>query len=129
MRKATLAALFVLAFLAVFGTALCAGQPVPAATPSGQAATLQTAQPALLLTAAADTGCGSALAGIPAQARGSAAGHAEPSGPLCSVEEANKPLKSRPFHGFCRCSCTFTPDCNTSADCGGSPCLAGITCC
>ncbi len=129
MRKATLAALFVLAFLAVLGTALCAGQPVPAATPSGQAATLPTAQPALLLAAAADPGCGSALAGIPAQARGGAAGHVEPSGPLCSLEQAGTPLKSRPFRGFCHCSCTFTPDCNTSADCGGSPCLAGITCC
>jgi len=129
MRKATLAALFVLAFLAVLGTALCAGQPVPAATPSGQAAALQTAQPALLGAAAADTGCGSALAGIPAQARGNAASHVEPSGPQCSLEQASTPLNSRPFHGFCKCSCTFTPDCNTSADCCGSPCLAGITCC
>jgi hypothetical protein len=33
------------------------------------------------------------------------------------------------FRGFCRCSCSFVRDCNTSADCGGSPCLAGITCC
>jgi len=33
------------------------------------------------------------------------------------------------FHGHCRCSCSRTPDCNTSADCGGAPCLGGITCC
>ena len=33
------------------------------------------------------------------------------------------------FHGFCRCSCTRIPDCNTSADCGGSACLKAITCC
>jgi len=33
------------------------------------------------------------------------------------------------FHGHCRCSCSFTPNCNTSADCGGAPCLGGITCC
>lgn len=33
------------------------------------------------------------------------------------------------FHGFCRCSCTHIPDCNTSADCGGSACLKAITCC
>jgi hypothetical protein len=129
MRTATLATLLVLAALALLGTALFAGQPGPAATPPGQAATLQPAQPALLLAAAAEPGCGSALAGIPAQARGSAAGNVEPSGPLCSLEQAGTPLKSRPFHGFCKCSCTFTPDCNTSADCGGSPCLAGITCC
>jgi hypothetical protein len=33
------------------------------------------------------------------------------------------------YHGFCRCSCTHIPDCNTSADCGGSACLKAITCC
>ena len=33
------------------------------------------------------------------------------------------------FRKYCRCSCSFTPNCNTSADCGGSPCLAGVTCC
>ncbi len=33
------------------------------------------------------------------------------------------------FHGFCHCSCTHIPDCNTSADCGGSACLKAITCC
>jgi len=33
------------------------------------------------------------------------------------------------FHGFCRCGCSFVRDCNTSADCGGSPCLGGPTCC
>ncbi len=33
------------------------------------------------------------------------------------------------FHGFCKCSCTHIPDCNTSADCGGSACIKAITCC
>jgi hypothetical protein len=33
------------------------------------------------------------------------------------------------FRGYCKCSCSFTPNCNTSADCGGSACLKGITCC
>ena len=33
------------------------------------------------------------------------------------------------FRGYCRCSCSFTPNCNTSADCGGSAGLKGVTCC
>jgi hypothetical protein len=33
------------------------------------------------------------------------------------------------LRGHCRCGCSFTPDCNTSADCGGSPCLGSVTCC
>jgi hypothetical protein len=33
------------------------------------------------------------------------------------------------YRGFCRCSCSFVRDCNTAADCGGSACLPGITCC
>ena len=39
---------------------------------------------------------------------------------------------ARPPHGFtgyCRCGCSFVKDCNTSADCGGSLCLKGPTCC
>ena len=35
----------------------------------------------------------------------------------------------RPKRGYCRCSCSFTPDCATNADCGGSLCLKGPTCC
>jgi len=34
-----------------------------------------------------------------------------------------------PRRGYCRCSCSFTPDCSTNADCGGSLCLKGPTCC
>ncbi len=33
------------------------------------------------------------------------------------------------FTGYCRCSCSRIKNCRTSADCGGSPCLGGITCC
>jgi hypothetical protein len=42
------------------------------------------------------------------------------------------PAASSPHHGFtgyCRCGCSFVKDCSTSADCGGSPCLKGPTCC
>lgn len=31
--------------------------------------------------------------------------------------------------GFCHCGCSSTPDCRTSADCGGSSCDAFISCC
>jgi len=37
--------------------------------------------------------------------------------------------KGNGFNGFCACSCTHVPDCNTSADCGGAACLRAITCC
>ena len=36
---------------------------------------------------------------------------------------------ARPQRGYCRCSCSSTPNCSTSADCGGSLCLRGPTCC
>jgi len=39
------------------------------------------------------------------------------------------PFAAKPFHGYCRCSCSFIKNCNTSADCGGGACLGGITCC
>jgi hypothetical protein len=35
----------------------------------------------------------------------------------------------RPMRGYCRCSCSFVPNCSTSADCGGGLCLKGPTCC
>ena len=35
--------------------------------------------------------------------------------------------KSR--RGFCRCTCSSTPNCTTNADCGGGLCLKGPTCC
>jgi hypothetical protein len=33
------------------------------------------------------------------------------------------------FHGHCLCNCTTVPDCNTSADCGGLPCMGHFSCC
>ncbi|MEA2692255.1 MAG: hypothetical protein QOJ16_1642 [Acidobacteriota bacterium] len=33
------------------------------------------------------------------------------------------------FHGFCHCTCSRIPDCNTNADCSNKRCLGGITCC
>ena len=35
----------------------------------------------------------------------------------------------RPFRGYCRCGCSFIPDCNTSADCGGGICSKAPSCC
>jgi hypothetical protein len=35
----------------------------------------------------------------------------------------------RKFHGFCHCSGTFIPDCNTKADCLGAACLSAPTFC
>lgn len=58
--------------------------------------------------------------------------------PLQYVAVADQQLVRKPdalvskgsgFKGFCACSCTGTPDCNTSADCGGSSCLQAPTCC
>ena len=31
--------------------------------------------------------------------------------------------------GYCSCSCSFTPNCTTDADCGSGRCLKGPTCC
>lgn len=36
---------------------------------------------------------------------------------------------ARPMRGYCRCTCSLTPNCSTNADCGGSLCLKGPTCC
>ena len=49
-----------------------------------------------------------------------------------AVDPSDLPSTSqspRPRRGYCRCSCSFTPDCSTNADCGGSLCLKGPTCC
>jgi hypothetical protein len=47
-----------------------------------------------------------------------------------AVQSDDMPAASaKPRRGFCRCSCSFVPDCSTSADCGGAPCLKGPTCC
>jgi len=46
-----------------------------------------------------------------------------------SLPAAQQRAGAQGFRGFCRCDCSVVPDCNTSADCGGSPCLKGRTCC
>jgi hypothetical protein len=75
-------------------------------------------------------GCGQALGMVPAlELKGTSMRMGEPAGPVCPVAVNVVQPSSRPFHGHCKCSCSSIPDCNTSADCGGAPCLAAISCC
>jgi hypothetical protein len=114
--------------LVAVAAALLASLPSFAAAPSLPPGSPQPAATLALASLPALPGCGQALGALPAlDLKGVSARTAEAAGPACPVAGAEP--KARPFHGFCKCSCTFTPDCNTSADCGGSPCLAGITCC
>ncbi|MFL6236883.1 MAG: hypothetical protein ACJ76N_27375 [Thermoanaerobaculia bacterium] len=53
----------------------------------------------------------------------------KPEAPSTAPAQPEFMASSKPFRGHCACGCSFTPDCNTSADCGGSACLAGVTCC
>jgi hypothetical protein len=53
----------------------------------------------------------------------------KPAAPSTAPAQPEFMASAKPFHGHCHCSCSFTPDCNTSADCGGAACLAGVTCC
>ena len=53
----------------------------------------------------------------------------KPAAPSTAPAQPEFMATVKPFRGHCACGCSFTPDCNTSADCGGSACLAGITCC
>lgn len=49
-----------------------------------------------------------------------------PAGDLFTIGEGA--LNANPhFRGTCRCSCGYP--CQTDADCGGAPCMKGITCC
>ena len=76
------------------------------------------------------SGCGQALGIVPAlEPDVTSARRGEAAGPVCPVAVDVVQPSSRPFHGHCKCSCSSIPDCNTSADCGGAPCLAAITCC
>jgi len=115
--------------LATVTVALLATLPSFAAAPS-----LRVAHPESVVAVAADatlpalSGCGQALGIVPAlDLKGTSAGTGEAAGPVCPVAVVQP--SSKPFHGHCKCSCSFIPDCNTSADCGGAPCLAAITCC
>jgi hypothetical protein len=122
--------------------AFAAGGDIPAAAAQPQATTAQPAEatpaalaPATAAVALATAGCGEAQATdlFPALAQaGGPAPAASLAGPACTLaRESGIPSKlgGRPFHGFCACSCTHIPNCNTSADCGGGACLPGITCC
>jgi hypothetical protein len=121
--------------LAALAAALLANVAGFAAEPSSSAGG---AQAAPSIAAPGVPACGQALAGMPAPGglpalalQSSPARASELAGPACTLATANHgvELGAKPFHGFCRCSCTFTPDCNTSADCGGAPCIHAITCC
>jgi hypothetical protein len=113
--------------------ALLASLPCLAAAPSLPPGT---PQPAGTVAAAAGAslpalaGCGQTLGVVPAlELRGTSVRVGEAVGPVCPLAVDGVQPSSKPFHGFCACSCTFVPDCNTSADCGGSSCLARPTCC
>jgi hypothetical protein len=111
--------------------ALLAALPSFAAAPS-----LLPANPEPVAAVASDAslpalfGCGQALGVVPAlELKGTSMRMGEAAGPVCPVAVDVIQPSSRPFRGHCWCSCSSIPDCNTSADCGGNPCLAGITCC
>lgn len=50
------------------------------------------------------------------------------SSPVCSQSQAAT-LALDGFHGYCKCSCSAVPNCNTSADCGGGACTNTKSCC
>ncbi len=113
--------------LALLASVLIVSAPgVAAPAPPAPPATVQPPAPTAPLLAGVTAGCGQA--GLAADI-GVATQPTALAGPACTLSVGDGVLGAKPFHGFCRCSCTFTPDCNTSADCGGSPCLHAITCC
>lgn len=69
------------------------------------------------------------LSGSPAFPAKSIEGSPPTVATLDSVSLPGTATHARPFHGFCRCSCSSIPNCNTSADCGGAPCTHSISCC
>ncbi len=127
--------------LVLAACALLAALPSSGATPAAAAAPAtapvlasapEAASPAMAPAAA----CGQALDLTPPAGALAASGRlGNPSGPVCGLDADARGAKSPAlaqavvYHGFCRCSCTRIPDCNTSADCGGSACLKAITCC
>jgi hypothetical protein len=117
--------------LIAVAAALLASLPCFAAAPSLPP---DHSQPAGAVAAATSlpalSGCGQTFGAVPALAlQGASARIGEAAGPVCPVAVDSVQPSSKPFHGFCACSCTFVPDCTTSADCGGSACLARPTCC
>ena len=57
--------------------------------------------------------------------------------PVCAAATATPAATPQPtfmtsatvYHGYCRCTCSKIPDCNTNADCSNGRCLGGISCC
>jgi len=119
--------------LIAVAAALLASLPCLAAAPSLSPGNPQPAGTVAVVAGAslpALAGCGQTLGAVPAlELRGTSAQIGEAARPVCPVAVNGVEPSSRPFHGFCACSCTFVPDCTTSADCGGSSCLARPTCC
>ncbi len=48
---------------------------------------------------------------------------------LASTPSQKTTVANTKFRGYCECSCTNVPDCNSSADCGGAACVHFISCC
>jgi hypothetical protein len=90
--------------LLVLATAAAFAAPAPAAPQGGCASSLD------LLAPATQAVC-------------------KPAAPSTAPAQPEFMASSKPFRGYCACTCSFTRDCNTSADCGGSACLPGVTCC
>ena len=122
MRK-TILVFVIVTLLAALPSFAAAPSLVPANPGSVAAVAADASLPAL-------SGCGQALGIVAAlEPVGTSARWGEAAGSVCPLAVDVLQPSSRPFHGHCKCSCSFIPDCNTSADCGGVPCLAAITCC
>jgi hypothetical protein len=96
--------IFMTLALFVLAVAAVAAAPAPAAPQGGCASSLD------LLAPATQAVC-------------------KPAAPSTAPAQPEFMASSKPFRGYCACTCSFTRDCNTSADCGGSACLPGPTCC
>jgi hypothetical protein len=110
MGKRILLALAVLTLVAV-APALAA--PAPAAVPQPTAVAAQQAAcaPTLaLLAPSTEAVCKTAA-------------------PSTTVPQPEFMTSTVTYKGYCRCGCRFVKDCNTDADCGGSRCLGGVSCC
>jgi len=99
----------------------------PALAVAGTQAAAPAAAPAVTATAPAAS-CGHQQEPLAALDLQHPAQHATlPSGPVCALG-LDESTAGRKFRGFCTSGCSFTPDCNTSADCFGCPCLSFHTC-
>jgi hypothetical protein len=128
-RSATFHWISLPAALAALSVVLLSAPPALAGVaPGGAAVAPQAAQPLL-------PACGASLVAfdtVPGVSPLAALRAASPAAVCPLAPAASTPAtgnRSRPFRGYCACSCSFVRDCNTSADCGGAACLPGITCC